>query len=116
MCCDPTSGERSGSEPLLTLASFRRTRGAINFGILLGSGRQVGAPSDGGQLESTTRCSGHGARNALQSTAQESKEDRSFLHGLTGSLKHEASITSRQMHHMKVSRLRLGMPVVASTN
>lgn len=36
VCGDPSTGERSGPEPLLTLASFRRERAAINFGVLLG--------------------------------------------------------------------------------
>lgn len=48
VCGDPATGERSGPEPLLTLASFRRERAAINFGVLLGG---VGGRSgeDGGR-------------------------------------------------------------------
>ncbi len=38
VCGDPVTGQRSGPEPLLTLASFRRHRAAINFGVLLGGG------------------------------------------------------------------------------
>jgi hypothetical protein len=37
VCGDPATGERSGPEPLLTLAAFRRERAAINFGVLLGA-------------------------------------------------------------------------------
>ena len=43
VCGDPATGRRSGPEPLLTLASFRRRRASINFGVLFGSG-----PSSGG--------------------------------------------------------------------
>ena len=32
---DPAKGERLGAEPLLTLAQYRRTKGRINFGVLL---------------------------------------------------------------------------------
>ena len=32
---DPRRGLRHGPEPLLTLASFRRVKGRINFGVLL---------------------------------------------------------------------------------
>jgi hypothetical protein len=35
VCHDPVTGSRTGSQPLLALAAFRRVRGAINFGVLL---------------------------------------------------------------------------------
>lgn len=35
VCTDPALGRRTGPEPLLTLASFRRRRGRILFGLLL---------------------------------------------------------------------------------
>ena len=42
VCGDPATGERSGPEPLLTLAAFRRERAAINFGVLLGAAASAG--------------------------------------------------------------------------
>ena len=42
VCGDPATGERSGPEPLLTLAAFRRERAAINFGVLLGAATSAG--------------------------------------------------------------------------
>lgn len=42
---DPASGQRSGPEPLRTLASFRRQKGRIFFGALLNLvGRQGRGP------------------------------------------------------------------------
>ena len=35
ICVDPSTGSRKGSEPLYTLASYRRLKGQINFGVLL---------------------------------------------------------------------------------
>jgi hypothetical protein len=35
VCTDQATGERRGAEPLLTLASFRRRRGRVHFGVLL---------------------------------------------------------------------------------
>lgn len=34
VCADPATGKRSGPEPLLTLAGYRRSRGRISFGLL----------------------------------------------------------------------------------
>ena len=50
---DPATGQRTGPEPLLTLASFRRRRAVINFGVLLGvrsgsGGKGVGGNSGSG--------------------------------------------------------------------
>ena len=41
VCTDPALGRRTGPEPLLTLASFRRHRGRILFGILLEADAQA---------------------------------------------------------------------------
>jgi hypothetical protein len=38
VCTDQQTGRVSGSEPLLTLAAFRRWRGRIMFGLLLRRG------------------------------------------------------------------------------
>ena len=38
VCTDQLTGRASGSEPLLTLAAFRRRRGRITFGLLLRRG------------------------------------------------------------------------------
>ena len=38
---DPAKGERQGAEPLLTLAQYRRTKGRINFGVLLQNSRSM---------------------------------------------------------------------------
>jgi len=35
VCTDQRTGRTSGTEPLLTLAAFRRRRGRITFGLLL---------------------------------------------------------------------------------
>jgi len=35
VCTDPALGRRTGPEPLRTLATFRRVRGRIHFGLLL---------------------------------------------------------------------------------
>ncbi|KAI3430783.1 hypothetical protein D9Q98_009195 [Chlorella vulgaris] len=35
VCADPFTGRRAGPEPLLTLASYRRSRGRISFGQLM---------------------------------------------------------------------------------
>lgn len=36
VCMDQSTGVRAGPEPLLTLASYRRQRGRVFLGILLG--------------------------------------------------------------------------------
>lgn len=60
VCCDPATGVRTGAEPLLTLASFRRTRGSINFGVLLDGGRPA---ENAGNADSADggSCSGGGS-------------------------------------------------------
>lgn len=49
VCGDPATGERSGPEPLLTLAAFRRERAAINFGVLLGAAAGTAAGAADGE-------------------------------------------------------------------
>ena len=46
VCTDQQTGRASGSEPLLTLAAFRRRRGRIVFGLLLRRG-SVDGPKQG---------------------------------------------------------------------
>lgn len=46
VCANPADGIRRGPEPLLTLASYRRARGRINFGILLEMDLQSGCAAD----------------------------------------------------------------------
>ena len=61
VCCDPATGVRTGAEPLLTLASFRRTRGSINFGVLLGGGRPVEDAGDADNADGGSGGSGGGS-------------------------------------------------------
>ena len=42
VCVDPQTGNKDSMEPLYTLASYRRVKGQINFGILL---QLAGKPS-----------------------------------------------------------------------
>ena len=44
ICMDEAKGTRAGPEPLLTLASYRRCKGRILLGILLGRKVPVSLP------------------------------------------------------------------------
>ena len=50
VCTDQEVGKRSGPEPLLTLAAYRRTRGRIHFGVLL-SQSPAASPGHGERLQ-----------------------------------------------------------------
>lgn len=68
VCCDPATGVHTGAEPLLTLASFRRTRGSINFGVLLGGGRSA---EKAGNADSADGSGGGGGRAASSGNGTE---------------------------------------------